>query len=96
MKCKCLNKEFIIKSLIEKVENNNFADRDKIYNLPEYRKIIEIGNMAIPILLKTLNENNLWIEALSKITGVKTDDNLKLSSEINDFWKNWAKENGYI
>lgn len=90
------NNDVLIKDLIKTVENNNFSDRHKIYELSEYKKIIEIGNFTIPILLETLNDNNLWVEALSKITGVETDENLKLSSEVSDFWKKWGIDNGYI
>lgn len=99
------NDEILIIKLIEEAECTNKADLYRISETTSYKKVIEMGEFAIPFLLKRINEGPaaIWNIALSKITGVEYDkwnvDNLNFyhvnGSEVKDFWKNWAEKNGF-
>jgi hypothetical protein len=95
--------EIIIKKLIEEAESTNKSDLYAIADREPYKKVIEMGEYAIPFLLeKVINGSALWNIGLCCITGVNYDnnvDNLNFyhinSDEVKDFWKKWASENGY-
>ena len=85
------NNAIIIIDLMEKAKSSNSSDLEKISQREPYKKIVEMGDEAIPYLLKDMDL--IWYRALSRITGVETVGNT--SKEVINFWKKWAKENGY-
>jgi hypothetical protein len=69
----------------------NLPGLDLIAQRESYRKVVSMGKITIPYLLE--RNSILWNITLSELTGCSTSS--YISSEILDFWKNWAKENGY-
>lgn len=96
--------EIIIKKLIEEAEATNKSDLYAIADRVPYKKVVEMGEYAIPFLLeKVINGSALWNIGLCRITGVDYDkyniNDLNFyhvnNDEVRDFWKKWASENGY-
>lgn len=67
---------------------------------PVYKKIIDIGEPAIPFILEKLKSENgyMWTYFLKTLTSENpVDESHKLDMDIiRKDWKNWGKENGYI
>lgn len=80
-----------IYSLIEKAENTPSSDPEHIANRDSYKKVVQIGESVIPYLVD--RKSYIWNIALKKLTGVEPIG--ETSSEIVNFWENWAIENGY-
>lgn len=65
---------------------------------PFYKQIIAIGEKAIPLLIKKLDDTpTMWFWALEEISGVNP---ISVSDKGNiplmvSSWKKWAKKNGY-
>jgi len=78
-------------SLIEDSENVNISDPEIISQNDSYRQVVSFGEKSIPYIVE--RGKYLWNIALMEITGIEPIG--KKSSEIVNFWKNWAKENGY-
>jgi len=87
------NDEFIILKLIEESEMTNLPDLESISVRSPYRKIIEIGEKAIPFLIK--RNSIVWDIALSEITGAGLNPLEHNTSERQEYWKKWATENVY-
>ena len=81
----------IIADLMEKAEMTNLPDLESISQREPYKKIVKMGDKAIPFLLKDISI--IWDKALTRITGVESIGHT--SDEISEFWKKWGKENGY-
>lgn len=63
-----------------------------------YRKIINIGNMAIPWILREMKRNDdHWFYALEKITGTNPikDENIGIVSKMKEDWLNWGDNNNF-
>ena len=93
------NDTLIIEKLVEEIElkHGNVSDLDKISNLPQYRKIVEKGEISIPVLIKKLDEQScmFWIQALREISGEFLDKGIGKTDNIRNVWKKWSIENGY-
>lgn len=85
--------EKLIDDLI--IEKGNCSILDIIYAHPSYSKIIEYGNIAIPVLLEKIDTSMFWFEALRQITGEEPDKESIKSVDIRNSWKKWAIDNGY-
>ena len=100
------SKYSLIKELIEEVEYDcgTQSDLNFISTHESYKKIIEFGVDAIPLLLEKINESPFWYIALRNITGEEPDKNDSIikndiiytdMKKVRESWKKWAKENGY-
>ena len=81
-----------IEELVKEAMCPPSSDLVKIANRPEYRKVVDLGYIAIPFILSKMSI--IWDLALKEITGVKLPDNLDTNQRVA-FWKKWAKENNY-
>jgi len=86
-----------IKSLMDITETTNSPDLEEISKSADYKKVVELGEIALPYLLETVkNESSFWLRALSEITGIKQNTSTQSSKERKDFWKKWSKDNGFV
>lgn len=83
--------ESLIYNLIEKAESTPSSDPEFISNREPYVKLIEMCNSIIPYLIE--RDSYIWNIGLKSLTGIEPEGNS--SSEIMDFWKKWAIDNGY-
>ena len=92
-----MNKEILIKELINDVEMNcrHLSDLNYISEYPNYKKIIEMDEYAIPFILQRIDNTAIWFVALEKITGLTKEIRSSKINLIRESWKKWAKENGY-
>lgn len=66
---------------------------------PAYRKIIDMGETVVPLILEDLRRApDQWFVALSAITGVNpvSDDDAGIVDKMRDSWLQWGRENNYI
>ena len=74
-----------------------FSFANQVYTQEDYLKIIEMGNKALPYILKDLKKtHDYWFYALVKITGenpVKEEDNGN-SEKMTMSWLEWARKQG--
>jgi hypothetical protein len=64
-----------------------------------YKEIINLGNIAIPWIIRELNKtNDHWFYALEKISGENPilDENIGRVEEMKKDWINWASNKNYI
>lgn len=90
------NDKFIIINLIENMESDlkHLSDSQLVETHEKYQELLQYGDIT-KYLLDRIDETNIWYSTLSKITGIDHNKFISKSSERNQFWKNWAKENGY-
>ena len=75
------------------------ADAAGMTSHPAYKRIIEMGQDAVPLLLRELQKRpDHWFPALHAITGAnpvpeEAQGNL---SKMTDAWLDWGRKNGYI
>ena len=66
---------------------------------PAYQRIIALGQAAVPLLLRELEERpNHWFAALRTLTGadpVAPADRGKIRP-MTEAWLTWGKEHGYL
>jgi hypothetical protein len=66
---------------------------------PSYKKIIDIGSAAIPLILKDLEQNGgSWFFALKRLTAkdpVKAEDRGYVN-KMKEAWIGWGRQNHYI
>lgn len=72
----------------------------KILVHPSYRAIIALGKEAIPLILKSIKEDDkdvCWDPALKEITG-ENHANMDATTfeEQNIDWLRWGQRNGYV
>lgn len=91
-----LNSEILIKELIIELESKyrHHSDLHLIESDNDYERLL-LSKEIIPFLIERIDHTNLWYSALSKLTNVNDLDFISKSSERKDFWKKWAKNNGY-
>lgn len=70
-----------------------------LVNHPSYLKIISMGEIIIPILVRDMINNRIpWFYALEDITGedpIREESIGRLDELIQD-WTDWAEENSYV
>ena len=90
------NDKFIITELIQIMESDlkHQSDSQLVETHDKYKELLKFDNIT-KYLLDWIDETNIWYSTLSKLTGVNHNDFIKQSSERRNFWKNWAKDNGY-
>ena len=83
-----------------KFETRHLSIPAQITRHPAYRRVIDMGELAIPLILKDLQkEPDHWFSALSEISGesphIPNEDmgNMKAMSEI---CIEWGKRNMYV
>lgn len=66
---------------------------------PAYREVIGLGSIAVPLILKELQERPaLWFAALREITGenpVPAEDAGRVS-RMREHWLSWGRERGLL
>ena len=83
-----------------KRDTGHLSVAGQIAKHPSYRRIVEMGESAIPLILNDLKkEPNHWFLALSAIAKdapkVDEQDKGKMKA-ISDAWIEWGKDKGYI
>ena len=74
------------------------ADVLDLIKHPAYQVIIDMGQGAIPLILRELEKRpDYWFWALHSITGADpiTDDAAGNLQKMTDAWLSWGRENGY-
>lgn len=95
-----LDDEFRTCAAAWKSDTGHLSVAAQIANHPSYRRIVEMGEPAIPLILNDLKrEPNHWFLALSAIANdaprVAERDKGKMKA-ISDAWIEWGKDKGYI
>jgi len=81
-------------------ETASLSSASQIVTHPAYRRIVGMGDMAVPLILHDLAENgpDHWFAALTEITG----ENPVKKGMAGDFkrmteaWLSWAEQRGYL
>ena len=80
-------------------ETSPYSSMSKKLNHPAYRRIIEMGEKAIPYILRELQDKpGHWFAALSEITGTSPVPNAAKRS-VNataKAWLDWGRQHGYL
>ena len=74
------------------------ADVLDLIKHPAYQVIIDMGQVAVPFILRELEKRpDYWFWALYSITGSDpiTDDDAGNLQKMANAWLNWGRENGY-
>jgi len=84
--------------LVAKWEKDNAFRSNINLNDLSYKSIVKLGRPAVPHLLSLLGSSWIVIAALHEITGEEVYENniYGMFNKINDAWKNWGKDKGYI
>ena len=95
-----LEKKFHDCAAAWKRDTGHLSVAGQIAKHPSYRRIVEMGEAAIPLILNDLKkEPNHWFLALSAIANdapkVAERDKGKMKA-ISDAWIEWGKDKGYI
>jgi hypothetical protein len=62
-----------------------------------YRKIIDMGPLAVPWLLERLRDHpDHWLWALSALTGEDPAEDAQTFWEARDAWLAWGRDHGYL
>ena len=67
-------------------------------NHPAYQKIIEMGSVVVPFILRELEQKPThWFEALKAITGANPiqPEQRGRTKQMAQAWLNWGREQGY-
>ena len=83
-----------------KYETGHFSFVSQMITHPAYQSIIDMGEPAIPLILKDLEaEADHWFPALVAISGesphIPDEDRGRIRS-ISKIWIEWGKTKGYI
>jgi hypothetical protein len=82
-----------------KRESQFLSSPEQASSLPSYKRIIGMGNPALPLILHELRrEPDLWFDALSSITGeqpVAREHAGDIETMALD-WQKWGEDNGII
>lgn len=83
-----------------KYETGHFSFVSQMITHPAYQSILEMGEPAIPLILKELQaEPYHWFLALSTISGesphIPDEDRGRIRA-ISKIWIDWGKARGYI
>lgn len=87
------SEESVLLKMIEEAESNPSSNLEEIFNSKSYKDVISVGEKVIPLLLK--RNLIIWDRGLSEITKTGLDPLNYDTSERKEFWKNWAKKNGF-
>lgn len=93
-----LRQEFdeLAKQWREETKYSSVAKR--IAEHPAYRKIVAMGQTAIPLILADLEQKpDHWFHALREISGVNPvpEESRGKLREMADAWLKWGREQGY-
>lgn len=75
------------------------SDPNEISSHPSYQKIIEMGEEALPLILKDLEENKChWYVALKEIIGYSPirKESIGDIKKVRRDWLEWGKRKGLI
>lgn len=84
------------------MEKKVMSSISDITTCPSYRKIIAMGERAVPLILRQLdlekNKPNFWIHALKEITGENPvpESAHGSPSKIVQSWLSWGKRKGVL
>ena len=95
-----LEEEFQECAAAWKRETWHLSNAGQIAKHPDYRRIIDMGEPAIPLILDDLREkSNHWFIALSEIANetphIAERDKGDMRA-ISEAWIQWGKDKGYI
>lgn len=81
-----------------KSDTRHLSKMEQITSHPAYRRIVEIGEAALPLIFQDLDRSGGdWFQALREIT--KTNpvppESRGRMSEIREAWLRWGREHGY-
>lgn len=95
--------ELRFKSLALTCENESeFSSNSAVVHLSSYRKIISMGGMVVPLILKELQKPKsspyYWFAALSEITGENPvpPEHVGRLRLMDEDWLKWGHEKGLI
>jgi hypothetical protein len=86
-------KENLIIEMIKLAESTPLSDLEAISKRKPYKEVIKMGKEIIPYLLK--RDLILWDRGLSELTDQGLNPLEHSTSVRSEYWKKWAKENGY-
>jgi hypothetical protein len=70
---------------------------DRIVSHPAYRKIVEMGDRALPHLLRDLKvQDGHWYWALAAITHTRPPKRKYIAGDDRQFWLSWGRQHGYL
>ena len=92
--------EAAFNELADEWENNRprGVDLHEMVKHPAYRQIIDIGEEAVPLLLRRLEQKpGHWFWALQRITGAAPvpEDSYGNLEKMAAAWLRWGQEQGY-
>lgn len=67
--------------------------------LPSFRKIVDMGERAIPLILAEMQQREgHWYLALRELTGINPvpEQSRGKLEEMNEAWLQWGREQGYL
>jgi hypothetical protein len=79
-------------------ETAHMSSSSDIVNNPAFAAIIELGDAAVPLLLREMTMRpGHWHRALKRITGTDpvAESDRGDMGRIKEAWLRWGKENGY-
>ncbi len=95
-----LEKEFQKLANQWKYETGHLSIPAQIARHPAYQSIVDMGEQAIPLILKDLQaEPDHWFSALSGISGESPhipDEDMGNMRAMSEVWLEWGKRNLYI
>lgn len=63
---------------------------------PSYRAIIEMGEEAIPLLLRNVQDDVRFMQGIIEITGEDVAQKGDTFDQAVERWTEWGKERGYL
>ena len=93
-----LEKQFLELVKQWRIETRGISSTNKISRHPADRLIIGMGQDAVPLLLRELeNSSGRWFWALNTITGEDPvpQDKRGHTKEMIRYWLEWGKQKGY-
>ena len=95
-----LEAEFQCCAAAWKRDTGHLSVAGQIAKHPSYRRIIEMGKPAIPLILEDLRqEPHHWFIALDELTGESpelSEEDYGSIDALSDAWVKWGKSKGYI
>lgn len=95
-----LEEEFQRLARVWKCETGHLSIPAQIIRHPAYRSIVDMGELAIPLILKDLQKRpDHWFSALSEISGESphiSDEDMGNMKAMSEIWIEWGKCNLYI
>ena len=80
-----------------KEDTEHYSSLSKMIMHPSYRRIMEMGPAALPLILRELKERpDHWFVALNAITGIDPVPDRSTFDEAARAWLSWGVQKGYL